>query len=56
MDDAADEEFKPQVFTRGGWLPGSAAVAGGSIIAGDALSGRRPGHRPEHDHEDFSAP
>jgi uncharacterized membrane protein YgaE (UPF0421/DUF939 family) len=27
-DDAVKEEFRPQVFTFGGWLPGSAAVAG----------------------------
>ncbi|MCW2933881.1 MAG: hypothetical protein JWM19_4843 [Actinomycetia bacterium] len=72
-DDAANEEFQPQVSTFGGWLPGSAAVAGvaslerggiglverirlasytriavqtgiaagGAIIAGDAMSGRR---------------
>jgi uncharacterized membrane protein YgaE (UPF0421/DUF939 family) len=26
--DTGDEEFRPQVFTFGGWLPGSAAVAG----------------------------
>ena len=72
-DDAANEEFQPQVSTFGGWLPGSVAVAGaasqerggmglverirlapytriaiqtgiaagGAIIAGDAMSGRR---------------
>jgi uncharacterized membrane protein YgaE (UPF0421/DUF939 family) len=72
-DGTGDAEFQPQVFTFGGWLPGSAAVAGaaslerggnglverirlapyariaiqmgiavgGSIIVGDALSGRR---------------
>jgi hypothetical protein len=72
-DSTGDAEFQPQVFTFGGWLPGSAAVAGaasqerggsglieriqlapyartaiqmgiaagGAIIAGDALSGRR---------------
>ena len=27
-DDIGDEEFKPQVATFGGWLPGSAAIAG----------------------------
>ena len=27
-DDVTAEEFQPQVFTFGGWLPGSAAVAG----------------------------
>jgi hypothetical protein len=27
-DDEADEEFTPQVATFGGWLPGSAAIAG----------------------------
>jgi hypothetical protein len=72
-DSTGGEEFQPQVLTFGGWLPGSATVAGaasqerggsglverirlapyariaiqmgiavgGSIIAGDALSGRR---------------
>jgi Fusaric acid resistance protein-like len=28
LDDVADAEFQPQVFTFGGWLPGSAAIAG----------------------------
>jgi hypothetical protein len=31
-DDAAGAEFQPQVFTFGGWLPGSAAVAGAASL------------------------
>jgi Fusaric acid resistance protein-like len=31
-DDAGAAEFQPQVFTFGGWLPGSAAVAGAASL------------------------